>query len=755
MKKALSNQLDQPHIRDLARNPMQLTILLSLILTKGASLPDKRTDLYESYLDIFFDREAVKAAVVRDYRDILEALHEYLGWRLHSEAQVTSSGGSIAQKELETEVRTYLESQGADTTLADELFKGMVERVLALVSRVQGRFEFEVQPLREYFAAAFLFSTAQVSRSGDEKKGTIIDRFDGLARDPYWLNVIRFYAGFYNSGQLPSLVFRLKALLDDPEWRWTDRPRTLAAMFLGDYSFAQDRMSREEAIDIALEGIGKRHALAAGPMRPLATRLVLPEGAGREVTAGRVWELLKDSSAGADRENALRLLLAVEGSDLSVWHSYLPTVKGRERTRWLLAGVRTGGLRQISDDDWHLLWDDEQVDDFGKRALWAVTANQGQGVEEDERLSALAVEQILAGDSGCGFDEENPSWLGALAMIMRPYRLFEGDLPFELAEPIDTLLARDSALSPTMEDVRSVVLDVRRLYESDSSPQAILAESIKLVAERWGESWGLFSNGFVLKSTEGRPSRSGACAELSDSSAPILARLQYARAKGGRRFGNWWIGQIENAESSLAKMVCATAALAWPSHEALLEVAPHLGSTLKKLNVSQFRAVCTAVEQLGWSRGAGKTVKLSVDELQGSDLRLAIAFAARDRQRFGKSLYKDYLRSYAGRDPAVLAACLSAATGEFLAGRSTAPTDLQLIRRAYRATKADPLDGSLMRFGGEGIPGDAAPGIVSDASSFPLVLVQAAERRCFLSATAGQPSLQIVAAQEDWFSRAA
>jgi hypothetical protein len=41
----LKERLDQPHLRDLARNPMQLAILLSLILTKGASLPDKRTAL--------------------------------------------------------------------------------------------------------------------------------------------------------------------------------------------------------------------------------------------------------------------------------------------------------------------------------------------------------------------------------------------------------------------------------------------------------------------------------------------------------------------------------------------------------------------------------------------------------------------------------------------------------------------------------------------------------------------------------------
>ena len=46
----LYQKLDQPHMRDLARNPMQLAILLNLIQTRGLSLPDKRTALYDSYM---------------------------------------------------------------------------------------------------------------------------------------------------------------------------------------------------------------------------------------------------------------------------------------------------------------------------------------------------------------------------------------------------------------------------------------------------------------------------------------------------------------------------------------------------------------------------------------------------------------------------------------------------------------------------------------------------------------------------------
>jgi hypothetical protein len=57
----------------------------------------------------------------------------------------------------------YLDSEGEDTTIVGDLFNGIVERVGALVSRVQETYEFEVQPLREYFAARHLYDTAPYS----------------------------------------------------------------------------------------------------------------------------------------------------------------------------------------------------------------------------------------------------------------------------------------------------------------------------------------------------------------------------------------------------------------------------------------------------------------------------------------------------------------------------------------------------------------------------------------------------------------
>src|SRR5215210_1309793 len=108
----------------------------------------------------------------------------------------------------------------------------MVERVVFLVSRVQGTFEFEVQPLREYFAARHLYELAPYSPPGREQGGTKPDRFNAMAPNFYWLNVLRFYAGCYSKGELSSLVDCVEELDEDESFRRISHPQLLTSMLL-------------------------------------------------------------------------------------------------------------------------------------------------------------------------------------------------------------------------------------------------------------------------------------------------------------------------------------------------------------------------------------------------------------------------------------------------------------------------------------------------------------------------------------------
>ncbi|MFD0857217.1 NACHT domain-containing protein, partial [Actinomadura adrarensis] len=171
LRKILSEKLHQAHMRELARNPMQLTILLSLIRTRGASLPDKRTTLYERYVDLFFAREAGKNDVVRTFRDELIDIHCYLAWVLHAEAEKGRALGKIETSRLRQVLRDYLTREERDPELVDKLFLGVTQRVVFLVGAIEGQYQFEVQPLREYFAARFLYENAPHSSMGNPKAG--------------------------------------------------------------------------------------------------------------------------------------------------------------------------------------------------------------------------------------------------------------------------------------------------------------------------------------------------------------------------------------------------------------------------------------------------------------------------------------------------------------------------------------------------------------------------------------------------------
>ncbi|MFE7786055.1 NACHT domain-containing protein [Streptomyces nigrescens] len=250
IRRVLGEKLGHPHIVDLARNPMQLAILLWLVNRKGLSLPDKRTALYGAYMETFLDREAEKSEIVRDERDLILELHGYIAWHLHCQAELGKSRGSIAESKLKALLKKYLANEDYQTDLVDQLFTGMTQRVMVLTSRVQHTFEFEVQPLREYFAARYLYSTARPSPPGAERSGTRSDRFEALLRNPYWWNVTRFYAGFSDKGELANLVDLLEDLYTDGDFSLVSYPRQVTLTLLRDQVFSQRPRSAYRALDL-------------------------------------------------------------------------------------------------------------------------------------------------------------------------------------------------------------------------------------------------------------------------------------------------------------------------------------------------------------------------------------------------------------------------------------------------------------------------------------------------------------------------
>jgi hypothetical protein len=341
----LSGRLSSPHIADLAKNTMQLSILLSLIYAHGESLPDKRTELYDEYIKLFFNRESEKSESVKAHRKLLIDLHGYLGFHLHALAESDQSNGRISLSDLKRVLGDYLEREHRSRDLVDTLFLSTVERVVALVSRVEGTYEFEVQPLREFFAGRHLYDTAPYSPTGEQKPGTLPDRFDAIARSPYWTNVTRFFAGYFSKGELAGLAERLGVLVASEDFEGDAYPRTLALSILKDYVFTQSVLSTNRVVESVFDERGIR-ILGLSPNNSDPTAVPADRQLNEAVGGNRVAELLcgrlEEERVFTDRAQAMASLLRPNLSrpKLSSW--WLSRASGRSG-RPLIAWIRIGG----------------------------------------------------------------------------------------------------------------------------------------------------------------------------------------------------------------------------------------------------------------------------------------------------------------------------------------------------------------------------------------------------------------------------
>jgi hypothetical protein len=159
LERVFGERTAAPHVAQLADNPMELTILLHLIRTKGESLPTARTSLYRSYMDLFLERESTKSKVVLESRADLEEATSYLGWLMHALSEVDASSNRLpASASCGSRRRTWLSSR-RPTRLCRNC-EAMRDRVWVLTSKNSGTYEFDVQSIREFFAARFLYDFA-------------------------------------------------------------------------------------------------------------------------------------------------------------------------------------------------------------------------------------------------------------------------------------------------------------------------------------------------------------------------------------------------------------------------------------------------------------------------------------------------------------------------------------------------------------------------------------------------------------------
>jgi hypothetical protein len=352
LKRLVHDKLELPHLRELAKSPMQLAIFITLLRTKGQSLPNKRTALFDSYVSLFFDRESEKSNLIREKRDLIIDIHQYLAWILHSEAERYNDNGSISLENLKIRVREYLTHEGHDSSITDQLFTAMKERVCALVSRVQGTFEFEVQPLREYFCAKYLYTTSQNSTVGDIRPGTKPDRLYAILRNSYWQNVVRFFAGCADAGELDMIIQELKDLQEDDLLKYTHIPRIITSQILSDHVFSQKPKKMREVVRIIINGINIGAIINESEASASSERLILPNECGRAEIVAECFERLSQLPEDDYAFELIGIIKNNPSDNILRWEQVLARFSEDEMntTTWLKYAYQLQILHKISKE---------------------------------------------------------------------------------------------------------------------------------------------------------------------------------------------------------------------------------------------------------------------------------------------------------------------------------------------------------------------------------------------------------------------
>lgn len=666
----LEDKLEQSHFKDLARNPMQLAILLHLIYAQGVALPEKRTTLYEEYLKLFFNREAEKSSFVRDQRDLLLSIHGVLAWVLHSRVEDASGSGRMSESALQKYVRDFLEREGHRTAIieqVDKLIQGAVERIGALVSRVSGTFEFEVQPLREYFAARHLHETSPYSPPGRERRGARTDRFEALAQNSFWTNVTRFFCGFYDKGELSSLVDGIKELGTLSGHDLINQSRRLSIMLLSDHVFSQVPRVTDRLIDFVTSEPGFQRLYSVGP--PHHRREVeLPENAGRSALLSTCLNRLQVETDPC-RRRALREIMAsnADKEELkSIWMSRFQNglmdcdALDEAEDFGIIDCFEIDAIMEIADEDTELC------------VRWLVRLHHYSMVVENDELYRVAVRLLFDGDLQVPVPEYRPSRIRTSIEIIQSYLepFFVATLFATEDEPkvrAYSGLMRVSGGADQLNGVDSVIVrdSLSEFADFVASIQGRSTADLQRHMFSWSE---LVDRGFVEVPGSFMMLRLALIAVAGKSHASpgvwndrefapttgLMSRLFFARGKASD--ADWWKARLACVEGD-SIITCLAAILVWGIPDLASGLAVEIGRMMDQLATRDWKRLRSTVRFMVRAMGKNAPIVSSdwFDRISPISPRLAhIAINFVDDSAEARQASRAAFCSYEGTDEVIL-----------------------------------------------------------------------------------------------------
>lgn len=600
----VKEKLTLSHIRDLSKTPMQMSILLSLLLTRGDSLPNKRTALYDSYVELFFNRESEKNAIIRENRDVVIGIHYYVAWELHSGAELNMGDGRISETDLKRLLSEYLEREGHSVALVKDLFGVVHERVCALVSRVQGYFEFEVQPLREYFCAKYLYASTPYSPAGNEKKGTLPDRLEAIVGNPYWQNVARFFCGCFDRGEIPMLVEKLIELNEKEGLGNTNYPKLLVSQLLSDWVFAQYPKHLSSVVKIIVQGIHVGSILNQARERANNEPIRVPLECGGLEIVNECFNILLEFPP---IDYALDLIAVINNNPFNVqelWRKNAIELSSIKLTKWLKYGYYLQVIHKIGSADLLsiILEDPSQVI---PRIQILLDASRLEVINGDQKLKRLVVQLILRKKFVISFDRA-VGYVAALAQSLdivglqiaasRPSFVPVSRFFFESYREYSHLIAGQEV---ELDEVDTLVLDFLKKIGNIDGPNPPMSTAISLwrkfisdLADSFGMTWSSFIAALILSGYKVGDEELVEVPDIYDDNIDIVYRLRFMRKKSGNT--NFWRAHLVEKKSTT--FILATF-FAWATSSVIIELFELVDRVLGAIDDEDYDLILTAIRE--------------------------------------------------------------------------------------------------------------------------------------------------------------
>jgi hypothetical protein len=202
----------------LMRSPLQVTIMITLIGTRGTP-PQERWSLFSEYYKVIYQRETEReipaSDILREYRSDIDRIHNRVGLILQAKSERSGeTDARLSRQDFAVVVADRLDEEGHEGTERDllqrQITNAATDRLVFLVGLQDDQIGFEIRSLQEFMAAEALM---------DEREEIVQRRLREIAPISNWRNVFLFAAGkcFAERQDLRDTIHTICAELNDSD----------------------------------------------------------------------------------------------------------------------------------------------------------------------------------------------------------------------------------------------------------------------------------------------------------------------------------------------------------------------------------------------------------------------------------------------------------------------------------------------------------------------------------------------------------